>query len=200
MSLRVRLVLLTLTLVALVAVALSALHLNTLVNTLSSDALERSQRASQEISSFLIDHVTHHVAEYPAFSSVVSTKELWYYIVSSDRDVSSMLQTKMALSSSLIEINVAGEDGRILASSRDRRVGATLAQFRDFSQWTKGSAMSRLLDLMRRRGGPDYQVVVPLGYQGQNEGILSIQEGLNPRVLEAKLRAVAGHPAAEAAK
>ncbi len=32
------------------------------------------------------------------------------------------------------------------------------------------------------------------------EGILSIQEGLNPRVLESKLRAVAGHPAAEAAK
>ena len=31
------------------------------------------------------------------------------------------------------------------------------------------------------------------------EGILSIQEGLNPRVLEAKLRAVAGHEAAEAA-
>jgi chemotaxis protein MotA len=30
------------------------------------------------------------------------------------------------------------------------------------------------------------------------EGILSIQEGLNPRVLEAKLRAVAGHPSAEA--
>jgi len=51
MSLRVRLVLLTVTLVALVAIALSALHLDTLVNTLSADALDRSDHATQEVSS-----------------------------------------------------------------------------------------------------------------------------------------------------
>jgi signal transduction histidine kinase len=175
MSLRVRLVLLTVTLVALVAVALSALHLETLVNTLSADALDRSQRASQEVSSFLIDHIRQHVADYPAYGSVVGAKELLYHIVSTDPDVSSMLEKTMALSSSLTEINVAGQDGQILASSSERRVGATLTQLRDFSEWSKSSAMSRLLDLMRRRGGPDYQVVVPLGYRGQNEGIFSIQ-------------------------
>jgi signal transduction histidine kinase len=175
MSLRVRLVLLTVTLVALVAVALSALHLVTLVNTLSASALDRSELTKQQVSSFLSDHINQHAAEYPVFSTVVSPKDLWYYIVSSDRDVSSMLEKTMALSSSLIEINIAGEDGQILASSSERRVGAMLTQLRDFSQWTKGSAMSRLLDLMQRRGGPDYQVVVPLGYQGQDERILSIQ-------------------------
>jgi signal transduction histidine kinase len=173
MSLRVRLVLLTVTLVALVAVALSALHLETLVNTLSADALDRSQRASQEVSSFLIDHIRQHVADYPAYGSVVGAKELLYHIVSTDPDVSSMLEKTMALSSSLTEINVAGQDGQILASSSERRVGATLTQLRDFSEWSKSSAMSRLLDLMK--GGVDYEVPARLGIQGQSESILNIQ-------------------------
>ncbi len=174
MSLRVRLVLLTVTLVALVAVALSVLHLETLVDTLSHDAFDRSQRASQEVSSFIVGHIQDHVTEYPKFGQIVGAKELWYYIVSNDRDIATMLQKKMALSSSLIEINVAGDDGKILASSSPRRLGETVAKFRDFAQWNKGSARSRLLDLIRR-GGPDYQVVVPLGYEGQDQGILSIQ-------------------------
>jgi signal transduction histidine kinase len=174
MSLRVRLVLLTVTLVALVAVALSVLHLETLVNTLSQDAFDRSQRASQEVSSFIVGHIQDHVAEYPKFGQIVGAKELWFYIVSNDRDIATMLQKKMALSSSLIEINVAGDDGKILASSSPRRLGETVAKFRDFEQWNKGSARSRLLDLIRR-GGPDYEVVVPLGFEGQDQGILSIQ-------------------------
>jgi signal transduction histidine kinase len=174
MSLRVRLVLLTVMLVALVAVALSVLHLETLVNTLSEDAFDRSQRASQEVSSFIVDHITRHAADYPTFGRLVSAKELSYYIVSNDRDIATMLEKKMGLSSSLIEINVAGDDGQILASSSERRVGANITQFRDFAQWTKGSAMSRLRDLIRR-GSPDYQVVVPLG-EGQDQNkLLSIQ-------------------------
>jgi signal transduction histidine kinase len=173
MSLRVRLVLLTLTLVALVAVALSALHLDTLVNTLSMDAFDRSQRASEEVSSFLIEHLKAHTAEYPAFSRVVSAKELWYYIVSSDLDVARMLKNKVAHSSSLIEINVADENGQILASSTERRIGASITQYRDFDQWKGERAMSRLLDLMERRGGPQYQLVVPLGVG--SEKALSVQ-------------------------
>ena len=109
-----------------------------------------------------------HVTEYPKFGQIVGAKELWYHIVSTDRDISTMLQKTMALSSSLIEINVAGEDGKILASSSERRVGESASQLRDFAQWNKGSARSRLLDLIRR-GGPDYQVVVPLGYKGQDQ-------------------------------
>jgi signal transduction histidine kinase len=175
MSLRVRLVLLTVTLVALVAVALSVLHLETLVNTLSEDAFDRSQRASQEVSSFIVDHIKRHAADYPTFGRLVSAKDLSYYIVYNDRDIATMLEKKMGLSSSLIEINIAGDDGQILASSSERRVGATITQFRDFAQWTKGSARSRLLDLVRR-GSPDYQVVVPLGYEGPDQStLLSIQ-------------------------
>ncbi len=167
---RVRLVLLTVTLVALVAVALSALHLETLVNTLSAGALERSEHATQEVNSFLIDHLNQHAKEYETSQG---PKAVWYTIVSSDPDIASMLQKTMALAPSLVEINVAGEDRRILASSSGRRVGEMLPQLRDFSQWLKSSAMSRLLDLMK--GGLDYESAGAAGIQGQREKILTIQ-------------------------
>jgi len=61
-----------------------------------------------------------------------------------------------------------------------------LTQLRDFSQWSKGSALSRLLDLVR--GGPnsevpDYEVVVRLGIQGQSESLLTIQVVTAPVLL-----------------
>jgi signal transduction histidine kinase len=174
MSLRVRLVLLTVTLVALVAVALSALHLNTLVNTLSEDALDRSDLAKKEVMFFLVDHINEIDQHSSDYDSSGGPKALLYTIISSDRDIARTLRT-MALAPSIVEINVAGEDGRILASSSERRVAAMLPQLRDFSQWSKGSAMSRMLDLMREREGADYEVVTRLGIQGQSESILSIQ-------------------------
>ncbi len=79
----------------------------------------------------------------------------------------------MAPAASIVEINVAGDDGRVLASSSEHSVDATLPQLRDFSQWSKSSARSRLLDLMR--GGPEYQELTHLGAEGQPEGILTIQ-------------------------
>jgi signal transduction histidine kinase len=172
MSLRVRLVLLTLTLVALVAVALSALHLETLVNTLSEDALERSEHAAQEVNSYLIDHINQHSGDED-YKAAGSPKAMLYMMVSSDREIASMLQKTMALAPSIVEINVAGEDRRILASSSERRVGATLAQLRDFSQWSRGGALSRLLDLMK--GGPDYESDSAASIKGQSERVLTIQ-------------------------
>ncbi len=174
MSLRIRLALLIVALVTLVALALSALHLETLVDTLSTDAFDRSNRASQEVSSFLIDHIRQHARD-AAFGGAATAKELIYQIVSDDRDVSSRLVNTMALSPSLVEINVAGQDGNILASSSDRHVGTKLAPLHDFSQWVKGPARSRVLDLMAG-GGQNYQVIAPpLGIEGQAEGILTIQ-------------------------
>lgn len=174
MSLRVRLVLLTVALVAAVAAALSALHVYILVNTLSAEARDHSQRAALEIESFLSDYVNRNApSEYPEFIRVASPKELIYYIVSHDRDVSARLEKTVADWPSLVEINVAGQDGHVLASSSDRRVQTALPPRRDFAQWIASPVRSRLLDLMS--GGPDFQVTAPLAIQGESDPVLTIQ-------------------------
>jgi signal transduction histidine kinase len=171
MSLRSRLVLLIIALVTFVAVALSILHLDTLINTLSLDALDRSQRASQEVSSFLIDYLNQHASPTP--DGTQGAKEEWYRIVSTDPDITSRLVKTMAVWPSLAEINVADQSGKILASSSERRVGMTMARLRDFAQWTKGSIRSRLVDLLS--SDANFQVMSTLGIQGEPASVISIQ-------------------------
>ncbi len=182
MSLRLRLILLTVALVTVVVVVLSGLYLNSLVDSLSATALDRAQLASQQVNAYLNDRINRNspddqAAHKPtpdkqqAPPSFDETKELWRAIVSSDPDVAAMLFRTMALSAALAEINVAGQDGVILASSNPSRVGQAQARLENFADWRNRSLYRRLTDLIVRR--PDYQVVVTLGVDQQP--IFSIQ-------------------------
>jgi signal transduction histidine kinase len=171
MSLRLRLILLTVALVTVVVLVLSGLYLNSLVDSLSATALDRAELASQQVNAYINDHINSHSLEHPAPADLDETKTLWREIVSNDPDVSAMLFRTMALSAALLEINVAGQDGAILASSNPSRVGQGLVRLENFADWRSHSLYRRLVDLTVRK--PDYQVVVPLGVEQQS--IFTIQ-------------------------
>jgi len=175
MSLRLRLILLTVALVTVVVVVLSGLYLNSLVDSLSATALDRAQLASQQVNAYLNDRINRNSPESqtgnsqskdkPAPASFDETKVLWREIVSSDPEVAAMLFRTMALSAALAEINVAGQEGVILASSNPSRAGQDQARLENFADWRNRSLYRRLTDLIVRR--PDYQVVVTLGVEQQ---------------------------------
>jgi len=165
MSLRVRLVIVIVVLVTVVAAALSILHLDTLLNSLANDALQRSDLVSQQVQSFVTDHINQHSTEYAAPSSLDQTVELWNQILSSDKDIPATLNMLSLASQEIVEINVAGSSGQVLASSNETRVGATLDKLTVFSTWRALPLYRRMLDLFGRR--QDYQVTVPLGVNGQ---------------------------------
>ena len=178
MSLRLRLILLTVALVTVVVVVLSALYLNSLVDSLSATALDRAQLASQQVNAYLNDRINRNSPENqskdsqskdkkenPTPATFDETKVLWREIVASDPEVAAMLFRTMALSAALAEINVAGQDGVILASSNPSRVGLEQARLENFGDWRNRSLYRRLTDLIVRR--PDYQVVVTLGVEQQ---------------------------------
>jgi len=174
MSLRLRLILLTVALVTVVVVVLSALYLNSLVDSLSATALDRAQLASQQVNAFLNDRINRNSPESQTTdpppkdkppATFDETKVLWREIVSSDPEVAAMLFRTMALSAALAEINVAGQDAVILASSNPSRDGQEQARLENFADWRNRSLYRRLTDLIVRR--PDYQVVVTLGVEQQ---------------------------------
>ncbi len=168
MSLRLRLILLTVALVTVVVVVLSGLYLNSLVDSLSATALDRAQLASQQVNAYLSDRINRISPDNHAPASFDETKVLWREIVASDPEVAAMLFRTMALSAALAEINVAGQDGVILASSNPSRVGLEQARLENFAEWRNPSLYRRyrrLADLIVRR--PDYQVVVTLGVEQQ---------------------------------
>ena len=172
MSLRVRLVLLILVVVALAAVALSAVHLETLVNLLTSDAIERSNLTGDQVSALLRDHIERDSGNYPAPQDLAEIKAMWNGIVANDSGFHRLL-TQMASSGSLLEINIAGENGINLASSNPLAIGMPLQRRQNFEAWGTTPWYRRLLDLRTRH--PDWENTLPLGVGQQDQPIFTIQ-------------------------
>jgi len=168
MSLRFRLVALIVALVALVAVALSGFELDTLLEMLSGEALERSQLASQQVYAGLIEHIN------PAGSSTTDAAETQaqWNLVSSPAIAKILLET-LARWPSVVEINVAGATGLILASSTDSRIGTEVRHLESFTAWRVRPLRQRLRDVVQRR--PDLEVTVNIGPEGAIHPLFSIQ-------------------------
>lgn len=177
MSLRLRLVLLILLLMALATVAISAVQLQTLVDSLSTQTIGRAEDAAKQVSAFLIDHIRTSTGamELPAPLTVAETKTLWRDIASSDPAVSDFLERTMALSSySLIEINVADANGYILTSSNPANVGDRLKHREAFTEWSRLPLWERARDLVTRR--PDWEwIAPPIGIAGPDDPVFTIQ-------------------------
>ena len=165
MSLRLRLILLIVFLMTVVVVVLSGLYLNSLVDSQAAVALERSELASQQVNAFITDRINRHKFASPAPANLEETKDSWRALVSTDEDIAAMLIRTMALSPALVEINVAGQDGVVLASSDPSRIGQPMKSLANFADWRTRSLNRRLTDVIVRK--PDYQVVVPLGIAGE---------------------------------
>lgn len=162
MSLRVRLVLLIVAMVAVVALALSALQLDNVVEALSSNAILFSRLASQETYDLLVDRLDQHAQDYGAAKTEQELKYLAYQIIAADQDIQTMLVKTMAVSPDyIVEIDVGDTERHILASSDPNRVGATMNYLQDLEAWTKRSLTERLRDLLAQRG--DYEMVVRAG-------------------------------------
>ncbi len=171
MSLRIRLVLLIVALVALVTVAVAVVHLNSLGSAILGSAVDRADFASQQVKAFIIDHINQHADEYEPPSGLEETKALWNEIVSTDRDVSEMLVKMMAFTTAIVEINVATGTGQILASSDPARIGASIRHFGEYETWERQPFYRRLKDLLTSR--PEFEKTVPLGFP--TETIFTVQ-------------------------
>jgi len=172
MSFRFRLVLRIVTLVAVVSIALSALQLDNVVDSLSSSAFDLSRVVSQETFALLLDHLDQHSQDYAAAKTEQEFKDLAYQIIAADQDMETMLVKTMASSPDyIVEINVAGSSREILASSDRGRVGASMASLQDLEAWRKQPPPQRLRDLITRR--PDYQMVLIAG-QGHTDFIVQV--------------------------
>jgi signal transduction histidine kinase len=173
MSLRFRLILQIVALQAILAVGFSAFQLRLLLSTLTEDAADRASLASQQAKTFLIDHIDQHSKDRATPATLEDTRAMWKEIVATDPDISSMLEKMMALSHSLVEINVADENRTILVSSSPSRTGSPMQKLDPVLTWAKQPLSTRLLDLVSRRA--DYDVTVPIGIGGQGASLFTVQ-------------------------
>lgn len=186
MSLKLRLLMLIVALMTVVVVTLSTLHLNSVVEAWSDGVLERAEQAGQQVKTALLERIEYRSAEQDIPPMTLEeSKRLWSDIVAEDRAVPTMLLRTMAYGRAIVEINVAGEAGQILASSNPTRKGARLAPLPEFAAWRSANLLARLADVLRR--SHDFAVVIPLGVPEQPRPVFLIQVAVSSVLLREAL-------------
>ena len=185
MTLRARLLSLTLSMVAVVVLTLVALNVNSLVATWLEVALDRAEIAGRQVQSFMVRRIEGHAAELQGAppATLDATKRMWSRIVAEDADLSALLEQTMAQSRSIVEIGVAGEDGMILASSSPVRRGTAMIAKQDLRRLREAGPVGRISAILSSRD--DYETRVPLGVAGQKAPVFTIQILVSPVLLRA---------------
>jgi signal transduction histidine kinase len=170
--------------VAVVVLTLVALNVNSLAVTWLDVALERSETAGRQVQSFMLRRIEERAAEAQGASgTLASTKRAWSRIVAEDTVLSALLEQTMAQSRSIVEINVAGEDGMILASSSPMRRGAAMIAKQDLRSLREASPVGRITAMLSSHD--DYETRAPLGVAGQKTPVFTIQILVSPVLLRA---------------
>jgi len=177
MTLRVRLLSLTLSMVAIVAVTLVALSLNSLTVTLLDVAVSSSEMAGRQIQSFLLRRLPESLARAPSPpASLAGTRDYWNSVISDDADLAALLEQTMAQSRSIVEIGVANDDGIVIASSNPQSRGAIMVARQDLQALRDASPIGRAAAILSPRG--DYETRVPLGIGGKPQGVAGKKDAL----------------------
>src|SRR5580658_1954086 len=132
MTLRVRLLSLTLSMVAIVAVTLVTLSLNSLTVNLLDVAISSSETAGRQIQSFLIRRLPETLARAPSRpATLAGMRDFWNTAIPKDADLTALLEQTMAQSRSIVEIAIANDDGVIITSSNPQSRWAIMAARQD---------------------------------------------------------------------
>src|SRR5271157_1677462 len=185
MTLRARLLSLTLSMVAVVVLTLVALNVNGLVATWLEVALDRSEIAGRQVQSFMVRRIEERTAQMQGAppGTLEATKRMWSGIVAGDADLSALLEQTMAQSRSIVEIDVADENGMILASSSPVRRGTEMISKQDLRLLREASPVDRITAILTSHD--DYETRVPLGIAGQKTPVFTIQILFSPVLLRA---------------
>jgi signal transduction histidine kinase len=173
MSLKTRLRISIVVLVVGVVAALSALNLHNLATAKFGDLAERATATAQQIQSMLVRRLEQQTAALPAAPTLEETKAQWISLVRNDRELARLLEDTLASSRTILEIQVVGETGSILASSDPASAGRTAEPLPDLVAWTRQNPWRQVADVFR--GRQDYAVVMPLGVAGQAEPVFRIR-------------------------
>ena len=171
MSLKARLRIATVALVALVVIAMSALYLYTFTDMTFTAASQRAELIAKEVKGNLVEQLERETTArglHPA--SVEESKQAWTEIIRSDPKITDMLKRNLGDTYVLAAILVTDEAGRILAASGPDQLGAELPPVHNFQELKDRNWVANLRDLLTRR--EDYATTLPIGISGKTQQVV----------------------------
>jgi PAS domain S-box-containing protein len=166
MSIKTRLRIAIVALVALVVIAMSALYLYDFTFMTFTGASERADFIAKDVKGNLADHLQHETdARGLKPVSLAEWKQAWTDIIRTDPSVTAMLKRTMGDSNLVASILVTDDRGQVLAAS-----GPAIAPIHDFRNLKGRSWVENLRDLMTRR--EDYSTTLPIGISGNGQQVV----------------------------
>jgi signal transduction histidine kinase len=177
-SLRARLLLLIVGMVATLSLVLLAIQINTLVSVWLNHSAERAASTSQFVKTYVTERATERAAAavaagQPSPTTLADRVALWRTVITSDNELPELLNASLAQTRSIVEIAVAGERGRILACSNPAKAGSNISIRLPLRALLDLGPLDRFLQVLG--GQVDYENRVELGVPGQKEPVFTIQ-------------------------
>ncbi len=171
MSIKARLRIAIVALVALVVIAMSALYLYDFTFMTFTGASERADFIAKDVKGNLADHLQRETdARGLKPVSLDEWKQAWTEIIRSDPSVTAMLKRTLGDSKLVADIFVTDDQGRVLAASGPATPGTKLVPVHDFRALDGRSWVENLRDLMTRR--EDYSTTLPVGISSNNQQVV----------------------------
>jgi len=171
MSIKARLRIAIVALVALVVIGMSALYLHAFTTTTFTSAAERADFVAKEVKNNLVDYLQRETAAralHPA--SLEESKLAFTEIIRGDPHVTALLSRTLGDEELVGDILVTDENGRVLAASGSTMLGGMLGRVQDFRELKNRNWIQNLRDVMTRR--ENYSVTLPIGISGNNQQVV----------------------------
>lgn len=163
MSLKVRLTVTMVSMVVLTVLILSGMQLNSLVSTWLAHNNERSHATVEFVKRWVL-HRVNEMPPTPPGTSMDEIRRQWVERIAADPELPGILTSTLLQTRSIVEISIAGPQGRILTSSNPERVGTLLSNRLTLDYLMNLGPFNRLLAILG--GRIDYETRGELGILG----------------------------------
>ena len=172
MSLKYRLLALLITTLLVIALAISAVGLDGLIQTFLDSVRDRSDFTAQQVKDVLSQQLSEASATKP-ITTADQISSFWIEFLSSDEEIPALLERTMVSSKVIIEISIARDDGIILASSNPSQRKKQMTAHQGIVALQAMTPTRRFLELLRGQG--DYEVLLPVGIPSPPTPVFKIQ-------------------------
>jgi signal transduction histidine kinase len=186
MSLKARIILLTIAVTASIVTALFLVQINNVIESWLTSSEEIAQVAGEQIKDLLLVRLEERS---PAGVSAADAPQVWTDTLAHDQHMNDLLEGTMAHAQGIIEISIAGADGSIVASSDPHRLGAKMVPQPALARIMRLPPIRRALRVLKET--TDYDITIPLGFADQHNPIFTIQVIISSILLRDKLLAPA---------
>ncbi len=162
-------------LLPLLAVALgySLLSLTTVAEVLFREAAEVAMLLASQVQTLLVQRVTEYSKLSPAEADIEATKKRWTQMALEDRALSKLLEDTMASTRTVVEIDVTGGDGTVLASSNPISIGKPARPAKSMREWQQSGRLRQIWRVLSKE--EEYESAIPLGLQGQKQPLFQLR-------------------------